>query len=559
MDSELEQRLQRVEARLTHVETELQRSGTATSHASEVHATTSSIAPSTTTAPAPKEPNSATTSSTNSTELWLGKQGLSFAGILLLLPGMSFLLIYSIQYLGPWGRDLLGIGAAAVLFGLSRYLEPRAKGFSQFLFAGAAALLYFTVYAMHFFEVSRIITSQVFDITLLLGVAGATTWYTIQRYNSEDAAAVSYALVYATFFVGNLTAFSFIALLVATVTVVLLTIKKQWERLLLLGLILTYGTYLIWGAMIRSSAPFGVSQFTRMDALFLTIYFFIFSLPLLRSHEKSPAITGLTLFMNMAAYALLFGLAIEDKVSHGAAWLLIGIAIYHYYFGVIANTLKRPALMRTAVAIGSTALLGAIPLLFTDIGITWAWLFLGVAQLLLALFVPISSLRVTGFIGVGLASFMFFTTHLVFGEEVSRVTLGIALSIATLGTSGAYLALRGAAEHQLLRMFLYAVGLWAIAALAAAELTGTIITLAWGIAGVSALITGVLAHDRELRNLAFIAIGFMLMRVAFIDLAGTETLVRVISLIILGLILLGTSWMYHRYSTEDVDHRIDLR
>ena len=51
----------------------------------------------------------------------------------------------------------------------------------------------------------------------------------------------------------------------------------------------------------------------------------------------------------------------------------------------------------------------------------------------------------------------------------------------------------------------------------------------------------------------------MLMRVAFIDLAGTETLVRVISLIILGLILLGTSWMYHRYSTEDVDHRIDLR
>ena len=70
-------------------------------------------------------------------------------------------------------------------------------------------------------------------------------------------------------------------------------------------------------------------------------------------------------------------------------------------------------------------------------------------------------------------------------------------------------------------------------------LTGqTLLSVLWALAGVGALIRGLLRDDRELRQAAFALLGVTVAKVFFYDLSSLESLYRVGSLIGLGLLLL---------------------
>lgn len=79
------------------------------------------------------------------------------------------------------------------------------------------------------------------------------------------------------------------------------------------------------------------------------------------------------------------------------------------------------------------------------------------------------------------------------------------------------------------------------------EVSGSILTIAWGIEGVSLLIAGFPLRERVLR-LAGLALFFVCVLKLFVyDLREMETLYRIFSFIALGLILLGVSWIYTRF------------
>lgn len=543
MDAQLNDRLRKIEARLDKLEHEQFWGPSKAPTATAANAT-----------PAPV----ATTPHHGTTEAWLGKHGLSFVGILLLLLGVGFLLVYSIQYLGPWGRDLLGLGAALALFLMSRFVERSMKGFSQFLFAGSAALAYFTVYAMHFFEVSRVITSQPLDLFLLFGVGALTTWYALTRYQTETATTLAYALIYLTFFVGDLTLFSFWALLLATAGIAALAGIKKWPGALMAGVLLTYSTYLFWGTSLGGTAElFGSQSQLTFDALFLSLYFLLFSVPTVAMEERESRSPAILLVTNALGYATLFGLSLQDSYDHGLAYVLFGLAAYHYLGALVADTYQKPKLKDAAVIVGSLALLGGIPLYWSEVTVAWGWLLAGSAQLLLGLSLRLPTLRRVGVLGITLASAHFFFVDLVVGQFVGdttlsqRVFLGGALALLTVGISQLYRSREGADATAGLRLYLNLLGGAALVALAGVELESTYITLAWGLLGVGALLAGIGLRDRELRNPAFIAIILMLLRVVFVDLAEAETLVRVVSFIVLGIVLLGASWMYHRFVNDE--------
>lgn len=511
--------------------------------------------------PVAKQPQSQPTQpqphASGSTELWLGRQGLSFIGTALLLLGLAFLLVYSIQYLGAWGRDLLGLGTAVVLFGLSRYLEPKSKPFSQFLFAGSAALAYFTVYAMHFFDVSRVIQSQMLDLGLLLLVAAASTWYTLKRYNDEGGTALAYALIYLTFFVGDLSLFSFWALLLATLGIVGVASWKQWPGALLAGVLLTYGTYLFWGTALGGTAQlFGSSSQLTFDSLFLGLYFLLFAIPILRFKEGLEQSPALVFALNSVAFTLLMAYSL-GSVEHGTAYLLFGLTIFQYLYALVAHMLDKPQLRAAATSLGSVALFGAIAFYWTDVSLFWAWLLVGATELLLSLALRDRTLRMSGIIGILLAAAHFFVIDLLMsgllGNTIlsQNVLLGGALAIVTLGIAQLLAFKEGLTASARLRLLLNLIGLSALVAVAGVELESTYITLAWGLLGVLTLLAGIGLKDQQLRNPAFVVILLMLARAVFIDLAQAETIIRVISFIILGVVLLGASWVYHRYITDE--------
>src|SRR5690606_18368461 len=216
------------------------------------------------------------------------------------------------------------------------------------------------------------------------------------------------------------------------------------------------------------------------------------------------------------------------------AYVLFGLAAYHYLGALVADTYQKPKLKDAALVVGSLALLGGIPLYWSEATVAWGWLLAGSAQLLLGLTLKLPTLRGVGVLGITLASVHFFFVDLLIGQFVGdttlsqRVFLGGALALLAIGIGQLYRSREGVDAAKGLRLYLNLLGGAALVALAGAELVSTYITLAWGLLGVGALLAGIGLRDRELRNPAFIAIILMLLRVVFVDLAEAETLVRVV-------------------------------
>ncbi|HYP05925.1 MAG TPA: DUF2339 domain-containing protein, partial [Bryobacteraceae bacterium] len=74
-----------------------------------------------------------------------------------------------------------------------------------------------------------------------------------------------------------------------------------------------------------------------------------------------------------------------------------------------------------------------------------------------------------------------------------------------------------------------------------------LLTVALGVQGAALLVAGMLASDRTLR-LSGLALFLGCVGKAFIyDLRQLDTFGRILSFIVLGLLLLGASWIYTRY------------
>ena len=68
----------------------------------------------------------------------------------------------------------------------------------------------------------------------------------------------------------------------------------------------------------------------------------------------------------------------------------------------------------------------------------------------------------------------------------------------------------------------------------------------WALAGVGALIRGLLIDDRELRQGALILLGITVAKVFLYDMASLDSLYRVGSLIGLGLLLLSGAFAWQQ-------------
>ena len=79
------------------------------------------------------------------------------------------------------------------------------------------------------------------------------------------------------------------------------------------------------------------------------------------------------------------------------------------------------------------------------------------------------------------------------------------------------------------------------------EVSGSMLTVAWGIEGVILLVAGFPLTDRVLRLSGLSLFLICILKLFFYDLRHLETLYRIVSFIALGLILVSVSWMYTRF------------
>jgi uncharacterized membrane protein len=82
------------------------------------------------------------------------------------------------------------------------------------------------------------------------------------------------------------------------------------------------------------------------------------------------------------------------------------------------------------------------------------------------------------------------------------------------------------------------------------ESSGSMLTVAWGIEGVAALSAGFALRDRLLRMPGLALLLGCILKLFLWDLRHLETVARIFSFIVLGLILVGVSWIYSRFREQ---------
>jgi uncharacterized membrane protein len=79
------------------------------------------------------------------------------------------------------------------------------------------------------------------------------------------------------------------------------------------------------------------------------------------------------------------------------------------------------------------------------------------------------------------------------------------------------------------------------------ELSAGVLTVGWGIQGGLLLAAGFAARDRTMRRLGLLLLAVCTLKVFAYDFRSLDALSRILSFIVLGLLMLATSWVYARY------------
>ncbi len=295
----------------------------------------------------------------------LGRFWLNKLGIVIFTLGMGFLIRYTFKYTPPFLKILFGYIVSAAMFVFGNKISKK-EGFRQFgyaLLGGGWALTYFTTYAMHHFEASRIIESQWVDIGLL-GIVILGMFKHALKFKSEAVIAMALFVAFVTTTIGHITPFTLISLILLSAVVLVLVYKFKWTNILFLGIGLTYLIHYFW---VIPNSP---QQGSHLNFAFLCMYGFsyflgthIIKIPSRGakhiSERLSAANVGNFVFFSMIGYPLMTKLFFTQR-------FLIVLAVGAVYLAAAFWMKQRKSqnIFVSDVVIGILAITMAIPLKF---------------------------------------------------------------------------------------------------------------------------------------------------------------------------------------------------
>ncbi len=286
--------------------------------------------------PAPAAP-APTPAARENLELKIGRYWLNRVGILSLVLGTAFFLVYSFQYLGPFAKIALGYAVGATLLILGLRLERRTglEWYGRGLIGGGWAVLYFTTYAMYHVPETKILSSALLDMGLLLVVAAGAVRHAL-TYRSPTLTMLAFLLGFLTTGISQVTTFTFLSSVILIGSLVVIAARMRWYGLLLYGMVGSYLTHLVavqphlaldngfvW--LVGSPAR---ATFWLLGS-FLSLYWLGFTLGVLAFREKEEVSRNallITTVLNGLVYTLLLIplLTLAYPGTDHVALLLIG-------------------------------------------------------------------------------------------------------------------------------------------------------------------------------------------------------------------------------------------
>jgi hypothetical protein len=126
-------------------------------------------------------------------------------------------------------------------------------------------------------------------------------------------------------------------------------------------------------------------------------------------------------------------------------------------------------------------------------------------------------------------------------------------TITAAGIYGCAALSRGAGERRA-AAYLSSIASLLVMAILWGEVSGGLLTTCWALTGLALLVTGFVLHGRTLRLEGLGLLLVCILKAFLYDLRNLETIYRILSFVVLGLILLAVSWIYTRF--RDHVHRL---
>ncbi len=321
--------------------------------------------------------SAATSPARRSVENRIGSQLFNRIGIVALLVGVALFLKLAIDnhwiHFTPTGRVLAGLlGGAGLVLWSERFRRKGYAPFSYSLKAVGTGTLYLSLWAS--FQMYHLLPASV----ALAAMIAVTVWNAVMAWAQDSELLAAYALIggFGTPALlgtgGNHEVFLFTYLLAMDVAVILLLVRKPWQRLLLGSFPSTALYFIGWYTRFFTEDKSGL---TALFAILLSAPFVAVALVGKQREEASEGVLAplaAAAFLAAGLYSVL-----EDSHRHGwLPWVAVVLAAFY-----LALMRARRSTVAEAVhlAIAVVFLTIAIPLKAEGRWITIGWLAEGVA------------------------------------------------------------------------------------------------------------------------------------------------------------------------------------
>jgi hypothetical protein len=318
----------------------------------------------------------------------LGANWLNKLGIAILVIGLAFFLAVRLTTMGPGGKVLTGLAISLALLGGGVWLERKQtyRIFARGGIGGGWALLFFTTYAMHHLDATRVIASLVADLLLMLLVAAGMVLHSL-RYRSQTVTGLAFLLGYATVATSHLESangtlvFSLLASAVLALGLVVVTTLRHWAWLELAGLVGVMANHFLWlSLVIPATSSHGSFPLAWPSTALILFYWILFRAAYLFRKPLDPLedrVSSLSAIITGGGVIGLF--KYQSTHPEWAFRALLALGILELLLGVWSRNRRRSAFV-VLTTIGTVLLIAAIPFHFH--GISWPILWIAEAHVL---------------------------------------------------------------------------------------------------------------------------------------------------------------------------------
>ncbi len=474
---------------------------------------------------------------------------LHIIGVFALAIGVGLFIKYTLPIIGPWLRIFIGLIIGIGLLYLGEILIKKYKNYALGISSCGIVILYFSCYAgSAFYDLFP--PAIAFLLMLLVTVTGVLLSL---RYDSSIVSFIAVIGAFLTPYVfrgGEITplALTILFLYLSLINGWILTVTKikEWKWLNILAFSLT-------AMMLLTTIRFASeSGYPWVFLTFSTVFFLLFFYLSERTDPESLVLFFLNPFLY---YFVCWFVTYKINPYISGTWAL-ALSAFYYYQGTLSekkNSLER-ALSFTSLAVFFLTI--AIPVFLKAKWSTFAWALEG--TVILSLRRKEKVLKVLPLILIGIAVFkMLFMDYLspgvfpfFFNSLIVIICVFLCARFLSGGTDNENKNLVSALS--ILGMFL--VFWFTIAGtekffnkFSHFEETRTlVISMLWGIYALVLFMVGIAKENPPARSAGFVMASLTIIKVFFHDLSYLETIYRVLSFVVLGVILLLISFIYQK-------------